>query len=125
VCTYQGLRLKPIGALDFGATRAEAYVSESEQQPVLVAMNTETPTAGARHEELRLFALVDDGGLQALDVKDLLKPSRQILFHPSGRALYVIDSVGALHVFTISMHGELDLAMSIDHAGESMAITHH
>jgi hypothetical protein len=87
VCTYQGLRLKPIGALDFGATRAEAYVSESEQQPVLVAMNTETPTAGARHEELRLFALVDDGGLQALDVKDLLKPSRQILFHSSGRAL--------------------------------------
>jgi hypothetical protein len=124
-CSYQGLRLKPVGALDFGATRAEAYVPEAEDQPVLVAMNTQTSNASSTREELRLFALADDGGLQALDAKDLPKPSRQILFHPSGHALYVIDSASTLHVYGVGTGGDLNLMMSIEHAGESMAITRH
>jgi hypothetical protein len=125
VCTYQGLRLKPLEALDFGATRAEALVPEKQAEPALVAMNTQTSSGGTTQEHLRLLAMGDDGALEALDVEHLPGRSRQILFHPLGRALYVLDAASALHVYAVSARGELDLMMSIDHAGESMAITWH
>jgi 6-phosphogluconolactonase (cycloisomerase 2 family) len=64
-----------------------------------------------------------EGDLRPLARQELQKGLRQILFHPSGRFLYTVDAASALQAYSIDSSGRLELMMSIDHAGNSMAIT--
>jgi 6-phosphogluconolactonase (cycloisomerase 2 family) len=73
--------------------------------------------------ELRLFSMNSEGDLRPLARQELQKGLRQILFHPSGRFLYTVDAASALQAYSIDSSGRLELLMSIDHAGSSMAIT--
>jgi len=115
VCSYQGLRLRPLADLGFSASAGEAFVPSGEAMPPLVAMAVPGP-------ELRLFAMNGDGDLQLLDSEPLLNPASQFLFHPSGRFLYVVDTSARLRGYTVDSGG-LELVESIDDAGGNMAIT--
>jgi hypothetical protein len=77
---------------------------------MLVAMGVTTP-------ELRLFALNGEGDLHLLDSQEMPDTARQILFHPSGRFLYVADTAARLRAYTVGSRGQLELTESIDHAG--------
>src|SRR5258706_136258 len=64
VCSYQGLRLKPLYALDLKASAAEAFVPSSEAEPALLAMNVTISNGGVTREELRVFSMNADGDLR-------------------------------------------------------------
>jgi 6-phosphogluconolactonase (cycloisomerase 2 family) len=134
VCSYQGLRLKPLADVDFDASHADAFVPADETEPVLLAMRVKVlPTDEAKeHAELRVFAMNAEGDLQLLDSEklsdDWVWGDRQLLFHPSRRLLYVVDEArrsgqGWLGGYTVGANGQLELVESIDSAGGSMAIT--
>ena len=46
-----------------------------------------------------------------------------LLFQPSGRFLYAVDRASRLRAYAVDSDGRLELTMSIEHAGGSMAIT--
>ena len=124
LCSYQGLRLKPLYALDLNATTADAFVPSSEDEPALLAMNVRIPTGrGPTRSELRLFAMNRDGDLRPLAREDLQSEIAQLQFHPTSRFLYAVDSASALRVYTVDSEGRLELTMNIDQAGGAMAIT--
>ena len=109
--------------------------SSSARRPraaTLVAMRT---SSSVRHGdsyktkyEVRLFAMSDDGGLEPLDT---VEPgyARQLLFHPSGRFLYVShapsssSSLVGLTVYSIDAQGHLGVVQALDGGGGAMAVT--
>jgi hypothetical protein len=141
VCSYQGLRLKPLADFDFDASHADSFVPADENEPVLLAMRVKVPPAdGAKeHAELRVFAMSAAGDLQLLDSEKLsdewvpgnwwVPGNRQLLFHPSRRLLYVVNDdeyrseEGWLGGYTVGADGRLELVESIDNAGGQMAIS--
>jgi hypothetical protein len=123
VCSYQGARLKPLADLGFRAYVAEAFVPAAESQPALLAMGVDVPAGKTTRHELRLFSMNASGDLQLRDSEDLLREVRKLLFHPSGRFLYVSDTADTLLGYAIGPEGRLELVESIDHAGGGMAIT--
>jgi len=123
VCSYQGLRLKPLYALDLTASAATAFVPSSEGEPALLAMNVTTSTGGVRREELRVFAMNSEGDLRPVYSEEPPDRIGGLLFHPSGRFLYAVDYASRLRAYTVDSDGRLELTMSIEHAGGSMAIT--
>lgn len=116
VCSYQGLRLRPLADLGFSAYAAEAFVPADDALPALVATSTTGPA-------LRLFAMTGEGDLRLLDSEDLPDRAERLLFHPSGRFLYLVDTAARLRGYTVDSGGRLGLIESIDYAGGSMAIT--
>jgi hypothetical protein len=123
VCSYQGLRLKPLYALDLKASAAEAFVPSSEAEPALLAMNVTISNGGVTREELRVFSMNGDGDLRPVYTEELPDRVAGLLFHPSGHFLYTVDDASRLRAYTVDSDGRLELMMSIDHAGGSMAIT--
>jgi hypothetical protein len=123
VCSYQGLRLKPLYALDLKASAAEAFVPSSEAEPALLAMNVTISNGGVTREELRVFSMNGDGDLRPVYTEELPDRVAALLFHPSGRVVYNVDYASRLRAYTVDSDGRLELMMSIDHAGGSMAIT--
>ncbi len=123
VCSYQGPRLKPLANLGFRAYVAEAFVPAAESQPALLAMGVEVPAGKTMRHELRLFSMNADGALRLLDSGDLLRDVAKLVFHPSGRFLYVSDTADTLLGYEIGPEGRLAPIESIDHAGGGMAIT--
>ena len=129
VCSYQGLRLKPYGAFEFSASVAEAFVPSSEAEPTLVAMGVPVEAGDASRSELRVFSMGADGDLRLLDGDELPSAPTQLLFHPSGRFLYVIDIASRLRAYRLDPGGRLELTTSIDRATSlyrpegSMAVT--
>jgi hypothetical protein len=123
VCAYQGLRLKPLYALDLAASVADAFVPSSEDQPVLVAMGLRTWTGREYRSALRIFSMNHEGDLRQMYAEDLPDYIEKLLFHPSGRSLYTVDRIAGLRVYTIDPEGRIELAMNIEHGGGSMAIT--
>jgi hypothetical protein len=123
VCVYQGLRLKPLSALELKVSDAEAFIPSSDAEPALMAMGISVPSGNATTQELRLFSMNADGDLQQLAREELPDGIKQFLFHPSGRFLYAFDTASRLRAYSIDPTGRLELLMSIDHAGGSMAIT--
>jgi hypothetical protein len=123
LCSYQGPRLKPLADLAFNASAAEAFVPASESQSVLLAMGVEVPAGKATRYELRLFSMDPDGQLRLLDSEDLRHEVRRLLFHPSGRFLYVSDTDETLFGYALGPEGRLELIETIDQVGESTAIT--
>jgi 6-phosphogluconolactonase (cycloisomerase 2 family) len=123
VCSYQGLRLKPLYALDLNASAAEAFVPSSEAEPGLLAMNVTISTGGSRREELRVLSMNGEGDLRPVYSEELPDRITRLLFHPSGRFLYAVDAAARLRAYTVDSDGRLALTMSIDHAGGGLAIT--
>jgi hypothetical protein len=123
VCSYEGPRLKPLANLGFVASVAEAFVPPSVSQAVLLAMGVEVPAGKATRNELRVYSMNSDGALQLRGSADLMRDVQQVVFHPSGRFLYVSDTADTLLGYAIGPDGRLDLVETIDHAGGGMAIT--
>ena len=124
LCSYQGLRLKPLDALDFAASAAAAFVPSSEADPALLAMNVDFAIGGLTRHELRLFSMSAEGDLRPLDSEELPDPATRILFHPSRPFLYVVDKASQLRAYAVDANGRLERLMIADHAGGSIAITH-
>jgi hypothetical protein len=123
VCSYQGLRLKPLAALDFEASVADAFVPSSEIEPALLAMDVAVPTGGVTRHDLRLFSMNGQGDLDLLDSEALPDPLVQLQFHPSRRFLFAADKASGLRSYVVGPDGRLELKMSAEHAGGSMAVT--
>jgi hypothetical protein len=123
VCAYQGPGLKPLYAIDMPADVADAFVPSFPDEPVLVAMGLRTWTGRDYRSELRVFSMNSEGALRQTYAQDVPDHIEKLLFHPSGRSLYTVDHIGGLRVYTIGPEGRLELAMHIEHAGGSMAIT--
>jgi len=123
VCSYQGLKLKPLNALDLAASAAEAFVPPTEAKPALLAMNATIDGGGVKREELRVFAMSNEGDLRMVYGEELPDRITQLQFHPSGRFLYAVDAASRLRAYAVGGDGRLSLFMSGDHAGGSMAIT--
>ncbi len=78
--------------------------------------------------EVRLFAMSDDGDLEPLDT---VEPGYawQLLFHPSGRFLYVSHAAfyeGSpvdLTVYSIDPQGHLEVLQTLEDGGGTMAVT--
>jgi 6-phosphogluconolactonase (cycloisomerase 2 family) len=74
---------------------------------------------------LRVFAMGDDGGLEPLDEVTGRGRVGDILFHPSGRFLYLVrtspNSPASLTVFAIDLQGHLEEIETLENAGGMMA----
>ena len=123
LCAYQGLRLKPLYALDLDVDAAEAFVPSSEAEPALLAMNVTSSTGRAPSHELRVFSMNAEGDLRPAYSEELPDSLEGFQFHPSGRSLYTVDRASRLRAYAIGSDGRMEPAMQIDNAGGSMAIT--
>ena len=142
VCSWEGPRLAPRANLGLESDYAVALTprsvsgaassSAASRPATLVAMRTSHPVSdgdpfGKRYE-VRLFAMSDDGGLEPLDT---VEPgyARQLLFHPSGRFLYVSHapspsgSTVGLTVYSIDAQGHLGVVQTLEGDGGNMAVT--
>jgi hypothetical protein len=132
VCSFEGPRLAYRGTSELRADypyyavalalRDGASSSSPTRRPAaLVAMTTSSRT-------VRVFAMSDDGGLEPLDT---VEPgyTRWMLFHPSGRFLYVshgsssADSPLGLTVYSIDADGHLAVLQTLEGGGGTMAVT--
>jgi hypothetical protein len=123
VCAYQGLRLRPLYALDMEAYIAETFIPPDEAEPALVAMSLQAWTGKVWRYELRLFIMDRDGDLRQVYSEDVPDRIVRLLFHSSGRSLYTVDYVSRLRAYTVHSDGRLELTMDIEHGGGSMAMT--
>jgi 6-phosphogluconolactonase (cycloisomerase 2 family) len=78
--------------------------------------------------EIGLFAM-RDGDLQPLDTIES-ECARRMLFHPSGRFLYVShagyrwgDPPESLFVYSIDAQGHLEFVETVENGGGAMAVT--
>jgi hypothetical protein len=134
VCSWEGLRLAPRAKLTLRSGVATAFVPPSDAEPALVAMSN-GPTPGypyPNHHEVQLFSMGPDGGLQLLDKADAPEDVdvAQLVFHPSGRFLYVSyrtpdndhlyggGYVGSgLRAYSIGSDGRLEMIENLNGAG--------
>jgi hypothetical protein len=129
-CSWQGPSLAPHSNLGMRAGHA---VAQSAGARTLVAMRMETPPTGLPQPpwqyEIRLFAMSDDGNLALLDSVTGPGYAERLLFHPSGRFLYVSNSsspgasLASLNVYAIDAQGHLALVQSVPDGGGAMAVT--
>ncbi|HSD67550.1 MAG TPA: hypothetical protein VLF95_12650 [Vicinamibacteria bacterium] len=149
VCSWEGPRLAPRAklALDLGRTDYAVALSSvdasgassslaASRPPSLVAMRTSYEvkhgTLYRTKYEVRLFA-VRDGDLQPLDTVEVTPMYvRYLLFHPSGRFLYMShglyggpteDSPDSLTVCSIDAAGHLAAVQTLEGGGGAMAVT--
>ena len=147
VCSWEGPRLAPRANLGVDADYAVALtprrgssVSSSAVGPAtLVAMRTWYSVGHGLHPEKKpqvgLFAMSDDGDLEPLDTVES-ECAMRMLFHPSGRFLYVSHSGNcwpdlpgwrrlpeSLSLYSIDAQGHLGLVETLEGAGGLMAIT--
>jgi hypothetical protein len=146
VCSWQGPGLVPrsnVGvpsryAVAFAPSRgAGGSLTSTASTRTLVAMRVEPDYVIARSTnqyEIRLFAMSDAGDLQPLDSVTGAGYARRMLFHPSGRFLYVslLAFAGAewppgapetLNVYSIDPQGQLELVQVVERGGGAMAVT--
>ena len=137
VCSWEGPRLAPRSNLglqsDYAVALAPRDVSSvSSSSPAsrpatLVAMRMDSSTT--KQYEVRLFALSDDGDPEPLDTITGSGWARHLLFHPSGRFLYLshgafyADSPDNLTVYSIDSQGHLAAVQTLDDGGGAMAVT--
>jgi hypothetical protein len=142
VCSWEGPRLTPRANLGLESDYAVALPSRgvsgaassstASRAASLVAMRTSHPVSEGdpfgKKYEVRVFAMSDDGGLEPLDT---VEPgyARQLLFHPSGRFLYVSHAKSSssstvdLTVYSIDSQGHLAAVQTLDGGGGAMAVT--
>lgn len=129
VCSWEGPRLAPRANLGLRSDYAVAFAprgAPSSSSATLVAMRMDASTA--QRSEVRLFAMSADGGLEPLDA---VEPgyARQLLFHPSGRFLYVSHAkspsspTADLSVYSIDAQGRLAVVEEVGGGGGAMAVT--
>jgi 6-phosphogluconolactonase (cycloisomerase 2 family) len=87
-------------------------------------------TSATGRYEVRLFAMSDDGGLPMLDATTGPGWARHLLFHPSGRFLYLSlapspgsFSLDSLWVYSIDAQGHLGEVETLEGGGGTMAVT--
>ena len=139
ICSWEGPRLAPRARLALnseyhGYAVALAPVDASgassspaaTRGPTLVAMRT-TDNYHTRYE-IRLFAM-RDGDLQPLDTVES-ECAKRMLFHPSGRFLYVSHAgycssnpPESLSVYSIDAQGHLEFVETVENGGGAMAVT--
>jgi 6-phosphogluconolactonase (cycloisomerase 2 family) len=132
VCSWEGPRLAPRANLGLRSSYAVALeprgaAASSASARTLVAMRMDTPTG---QYEVRLFVMGHDGALQMLDAATGTGWVRHLLFHPSGRFLYVSHakapgsaSLDSLSVYTIDPAGHLGAVETLADGGGGMAVT--
>jgi 6-phosphogluconolactonase (cycloisomerase 2 family) len=77
---------------------------------------------GEESSELRLFAPAGEGQLRLLDAFRISPSSDGLLFHPSGRFLYVSAYPSrSLYAFSISADGRLEMIQQIEEAEGRLA----
>jgi hypothetical protein len=130
VCSYEAPQLTPRADLGLSgsATAAVAVVPRtvlplatelaSGGGPALVAMQFPAPTRN-EPSEVRLFRMDADGSLHLLDIA---KATGTLLFHPSGRFLYLAGPTG-LKVFAIRAQSQLQLVQELPGSEGPMAVT--
>jgi hypothetical protein len=129
VCSYEGPQLTP--QADFGlsprVTTAVAVVPRTvlplaaelaSGTPALVAMQFRAST-GSEPSDVRLFRMDSDGSLHLLDTA---KATGALLFHPSGRFLYLAGPTG-LKVFAVRSQSQLQLVQELPGSEGPMAVT--
>jgi hypothetical protein len=139
-CSWEGPRLAPRENLGLYTQYAAALalgdgapsLGLSSRPAALVAMRTSYSVKHGDHDqtkyEVRLFAMGADGALQPLDAGE---PgyARQLLFHPSGRFLYVAHAAGpsgstpSLTAYSIERQGRLAVVGTVEGGGGAMAVT--
>lgn len=141
VCSWEGPRLTPRAAIGLQASLAVAVVplvsplapGTASRSAALVAMRTwssgqDAMSHGTRHA-IRLLAMSEAGDLTLLDSVETTYP-RQLLFHPSGRFLYLAGdsswtggAPGSLTVYAIDTNGHLALVQTLEAGGGTLAVT--
>jgi hypothetical protein len=138
-CSYEGPRLVPRANLGLGSYLAAAVAPHgiqrlsadfpADRHPTLLAMVRGLGGTGGDRHEIRLFAMRLDGDLQWLDTVEGGGWAEQLLFHSSGRALYVSHVAGyrsspaSLTVYPIDAQGHLEAAQTLEDGGGAMAVT--
>jgi hypothetical protein len=140
ICSWEGARLAPRANLGVYthyavalALGAGASFHLSSRPAALVAMRTSYDVKRGNHYqtkyEVRLFAMSEDGHVEHLDT---VEPgyARHLLFHPSGRFLYVSQaayesavSPEKLIIYSISPQGRLEAGQTLEGGGGAMAVT--
>jgi hypothetical protein len=130
VCSYEGPQLTPRAdlGLNVSVTAAVAVVPRTglplasdlagSGTAPLVAMQLAGPKGGGPYE-VRLFKMDGEGGLQPLDT---IGGKGHLLFHPSGRFLY-LSSTSGLMVFAINAQSRLELVQALVGGEGPMAVT--
>jgi hypothetical protein len=133
VCSWEGPRLAPRANLGLQSHHAVAIAprvstpSPASRPATLVAMEMDVSTRG--EYEVRLFAMSHDGDLEPLE--RITGPGwvRHLLFHPSGRFLYVSHAATSsgtparLTVYSIDPQGRLEVVQTLEDGGGAMAVT--
>ncbi|PYQ16285.1 MAG: hypothetical protein DMF79_18795 [Acidobacteria bacterium] len=130
VCSYEGPQLVPRADLGLNdSARAAVAVVPRTVFPLatdltggataaLVAMQFADPK-GLGPYEVRLFRMDGNGGLELLD---RVEGRGTLLFHPSGRFLY-LSSTSGLKVFAITGQNQLELIQALGGGEGAMAVT--
>jgi hypothetical protein len=118
VCSWEGTRLAPRANLGFAASEGAAFSPTDSTAATLLAMSGDvrTPHYVYRRTDLRLLTMEGDGGVALLDTVELPSRVLQLLFHPSGRFLYVADEDGRLRTYAVSPGRRLDPIESVPDA---------
>src|SRR5262249_11104996 len=95
VCSWEGPGLAPRSNLGISGGHGAAFSPPSGAASALVAMAGDVFAPDLPHAyvgtQVRLLSMESDGGLALLDTVELSNQVFQLLFHPSGRFLYVAD----------------------------------
>lgn len=141
VCSWEGPRLTPRAAIGLQASLAVAVVpplspvapGTASRSAALVAMRTwysaEDPTSHATRHAVRLLTMSEAGDLTILDTVETADP-RHLLFHPSGRFLYLAGDPpqmggppASLAVYAVEASGHLALVQTLANGGGTLAVT--
>jgi hypothetical protein len=104
VCSWEGPRLAPRANLGFAASQGAASSPTDPTATTFLAMAGDVRTRQNVYErtDLRLLSMEGDGSVALLDTAELPSRVRQLLFHPSGRFLYVADEDDSLRTYLVS-----------------------
>jgi hypothetical protein len=116
VCSWQTLRLASRGSVGDVGTVAAGWAPSDETSPAMLAF-AKAVLRGARlvRSDLRLMSLA--AGPELVDLEELPTRAGQLLFHPSGRFLYVSGGDGSLRVYAASPQGGLLLVEDLPDSG--------
>jgi hypothetical protein len=93
VCSWQTLRLAPRKSLGDIGTITTSWTPSDEASPKMLAFAKAVlkpaPSYGLMRTDLRLLSLGSTTEPELVDLKKFPTYARQLLFHPSGRFLYV------------------------------------
>jgi hypothetical protein len=110
VCSWEGPRLAPRANLGFAASEGAAFSPLDQAKPALLALAGDVHTRGNAYlrTDLRLLSMEGSGGTSLLDSGELPSRVRQLLFHPSGRFLYVADEDDRLWTYSVTSGSRLE-----------------